>query len=168
MAATLVFRLTGGASNSTPGSSLGGIMSDNAVSGTALNNLFDDVTPAERVAGIAKEYRAIDVYNSGDATAESVALYMSTPTSSTGTVLHLGYDVTNNDHIAGWDGETIGSDTTDPASPVISFDERTSSEKLTLPDIPASKAVRVWVKRIVTAGVTNTANDTGTLAVDYA
>lgn len=168
MAATLVFRLTGGTGNTVPGSSLGGIMSTTELSGTAMNNLYDDVSPAERISGIPKEYRALDVFNSGDAQAESVEVYMSTPTSSLGTVLNIGHDATNNPHISGWDGETIANDTTDPASPVISFAERTSGSKLALPNIPAGQACRVWFDRIVTADVENTASDLGTIAVDYA
>lgn len=56
MAATLVFRLTGGASNSDPDASLGGVMSNTEISGTALNNLFDDVSPDEATSG-STEYR---------------------------------------------------------------------------------------------------------------
>lgn len=167
MASTLVFRLTGGAANSTPDLSLGGIMSANALSGTALNNLFDNVSPAEATAG-STEYRMIDVYNSGDTTAESVELYCSSNTTSTSTTLHLGYDATNSPHISGASLETLANETTAPASPVITFADRTTGSKLALPNIPAGEAVRVAVKRIVTAGATNTANDTATLAVDFA
>lgn len=167
MASNLVFRLTGGASNSDPNASLGGVMSSNAISGTALNNLFDNVTPAEASAG-ATEYRMIDVYNSGDAAAESVELYCSSNTTSTSSTLHLGYDATANSHAAGTSLETLANETTAPASPVITFADRTSGSKLALPNIAASQAVRVCVKRIITAGATNTANDTATLAVDFA
>lgn len=167
MASNLVFRLTGGASNATPASSLGGIMSANALSGTALNNLFDNVSPEEATAG-ATEYRMIDVYNSGDAAAESVELYCSSNTTSTYTTLHLGYDATNSPHESGDSLETLANETTAPASPTITFADRTSGAKLALPDIPTGEAVRVAVKRIVTAGATNTANDTATLAVYFA
>jgi hypothetical protein len=167
MVATLVFRLTGGASNADPEDSLGGIMSSEGLSATALNNLFEDVTPAERVLGIAKEHRAIDVYNSGDETATSVELYMATITSSLGTALHFGYDADQNDHIASWEGEEIDPNTADPTA-TVSFAARTSGSKLSLPDIPTLKAVRVWVRRIVTADVANTSEDLGNLAVDYA
>jgi len=168
MASTLVLRLTNAATQSTPGISLGGIMSANEVSSTALNNIYDDVSPAERISGIPKEYRAIDVYNSGDATAEAVQIYMSVDTASTYTVLHIGHDATNNPHVAGWNGELLSTDTTDPASPVITFAERTSTSKLALPNIPAGSACRVFFKRIVTANAVNMANDLGTVTVEYA
>lgn len=167
MAATLVYRLTGGSANSDPDSSLGGVMSSEALAETALNNLFDDVEPSESSAGDT-EYRALDVYNSGDATAESVAIYMSTATSSSDSVLHIGHDATNNPHTTAWDGETIANESTAPASPTITFAERTSGSKLSLPNIPSGQAARVWFKRIISASAGNTANDLGTLAVDYA
>jgi len=168
MASTLVLRLTNAATPSTPGISLGGIMSANAVSSTALNNIYDDVSPAERISGIPKEYRAIDVYNSGDATAEAVQIYMSVDTASTYTVLHIGHDATNNPHVSGWNGELLATDTTDPASPVITFAARTSASKLALPNIPAGSACRVFFKRIVTEEAVNMANDLGTVTVEYA
>jgi len=68
MAAVLELRLTGGADNDDPDASLGGVASSEEVSGTPLNNLFDDITPAEAEAGCT-EYRAISIYNSGDASA---------------------------------------------------------------------------------------------------
>jgi len=167
MASVLVFRLTGGVSNSDPNSSLGGVMSSSALSGTALNNLFDNVTPSEASAGVT-EYRMIDVYNSGDATAESVELYCSSNTTSTSSTLHLGYDTTNAPHAAATSLESLATELAAPASPVITFADRTSGSKLAIPNIPATQAVRVCVKRIITAGATNTANDTATLAVDFA
>jgi len=60
MAATLEFRLTGGSSNSDPDQSLGGVTSSNEISSTAMNNLFDNVTPTEASSGDV-EYRAIDI-----------------------------------------------------------------------------------------------------------
>lgn len=167
MASTLVFRLTGGASNSDPNASLGGIMSANALSSTPLNNLFDNVSPAEATAGDT-EYRMIDVYNSGDATAESVELYVSSATTSAYSTLELGYDATANSHASGANLETLANESTAPASPVITFAERTSGSKLALPNIAVGQAVRIGVKRIITAGATNIANDTATLAVDFA
>jgi hypothetical protein len=167
MAATLVFRLTGGASNSDPDASLGGVMSSTEISGTALNNLFDDVSPDEATSG-STEYRMIDIYNSGDAEATSVELYTDPNTSSTDTSLELGHDATNNPHTAGADLETLANETTVPASPVIAFAVHDSGSKLTIPNIPSGQAARVSVKRIVSAGATNTSSDSATLKVQFA
>jgi len=43
--------LTGGAGNSDPNASPGGEMSANQISGTPMNNLFDNVTADEAAAG---------------------------------------------------------------------------------------------------------------------
>ena len=156
MAATLEMRLTGGATNTDPDASLGGTMSSSAVSSTALNNLFDNVTPSERSAG-SVEYRAVDIYNSGGDAATAVEMYMSTETSNSDTQLDFGLDSTT---------QTITNETTAPSS--VTFAHYTSSSKLSISDIAASGAQRVWIRRTVTAGATNDANDQGTIAVDYA
>ena len=167
MPASLQFRLTGGASNSDPDASLGGVMSSNQISATAMNNLFDNVDPEEASAGDT-EYRAIDVYNGGDEAATNVTVHMGTETSSSDTQLDMGHDVTNNPHASGWNGETIADEDTAPASPVITFGHHVSANKLSLPDIPAGQACRVWLKRVVSASATNTSNDQGTLRAEYA
>lgn len=167
MAATLVFRLTGGSSNNTPSASLGGVMSSNALSGTAMNNLFDDVDPTEATSGDI-EYRMVDVYNSGDATATVVQLYISSQTSSAATSLDLGADGTNNPHTAAWNGETLATEQAAPAAPVITFGAYPVGAKLSLPDIPAGQACRVCLRRTVNAGAGNTSNDACAIAVQYA
>ena len=160
MAAILNLYLTGGATNSDPNASLGGTRSSTQVSSTALNNIFDNVQPDEATNGDT-EYRAIAIVNDGDATATSVALYMSNETSSADTQLDFG------------------SEGVDPASPITIADESTaptgitfghynSSNKLSLPDIPAGSECRIWIKRTVAAGAINTGNDQGTIAIDYA
>lgn len=169
MAATLEFRLTGGATNSDPNASLGGVMSSTEVSDTPMNNLFDNVSPAEAEAGDV-EYRAIDIYNSGDAYATEVAVYMSIETSSPDTRIDLGYDSVGA-HASDWNGPSItdeGDTPTDSGGGNISFGHYTSSNKLTLPGITPGEAVRVWLKRIVSAGAGNTSSDQGTLTVEYA
>ncbi len=75
MAASLQLFLTGGAGNTDPNGSLGGVKSTTQLSSTPLNNLFDNVSPGEASAGDV-EYRAIDIYNAGDAAAQSVAAYI--------------------------------------------------------------------------------------------
>lgn len=160
MAATLQFNLTGGASNSNPALALGGTHSSVQLSATALNNLFDNVSPSEASAGDI-EYRAIDVTNVGNATATSAAMYMSTDTSSTSTELDFGMVASPINSV-----ESIANESTAPAT--VSFAHYNSGSKLTLPDIAAGSYCRLWVRRTVTAGATNTSSDQGTLAVDYA
>lgn len=167
MAATLVFRLTGGSSNSDINASLGGVMSSTSVSSTALNNIFDDVSPDEAISGDT-EYRFIDVYNSGDDDATSVQIYISSNTTSTDTELQIGQDATNNPHLAATSLETLSDESTAPADPVVSFGTHDSENKLSLSDIPAGYAARICLERVVSSSAGNTSSDSATLAVIYA
>ena len=158
MSATLVLRLTGGASNNDPNASLGGTRSSVAVSGTAMNNLFDNVSPDEATAGDV-EYRAVDLVNTGDATAVSVTAYFEPNTSSADTQLAVGSDGVEST-------KSIADEGAAPAG--VSFTEPTSGAKLSLPNIPAGEGCRLFFRRTVTAGAGNTANDAATIKCEYA
>lgn len=167
MASVLQLRLVGGASNSTPEDSLGGIMSSNQVSATAMNNLFDNITADQASAGHV-DYRAVDLYNAGDATAESVVFFIDSETTSEDTALDIGHDATNNPHVAVWDGETIVNETTAPSAPVITFNHTLTGNKLSIPDIPVGEAARIWIRRTCVAGAENIAGDSARFACQYA
>lgn len=156
MSATLQLRLTGGASNSDPDASLGGVMSSSQLSATAMNNLFDDVDNAERVAGDV-EYRAIDIYNAGDAAATVVKAFMDAITSNADTDLAFGLDSGT---------QSIADEDTAPTS--VTFANYTSASKLSISDIAAGSAQRLWIRRTVGAGAANDNNDLGTINVEYA
>ena len=160
MAATLVWKLTGGAANADPNASLGGVRSSVSLSGTALNNLFDDVAPGEASAGDT-EYRAIDLVNTGDAASAGTVVYMSTETTSTGTALDMGIEASPINSTL-----SIVDESTAPAA--VSFAHYTSASKLSIPAIAAGSGCRVWFKRIVGASTGNLANDQGTFTVEYA
>ncbi len=152
MAANIIMRETT--------SGLGGAPTVTEVSATPLNNIFDNVTFSEAQAGDS-EYRAIDLYNDGDEAAISPTIYMSVATVSPHTELQMGIE-----------GSPIGSTlsiATESVQPSgVSFSYYDSSTQLSLPTIPASGYVRVWLKRVVQAGATNQANDLGTIAYSYA
>lgn len=156
MAATLQLFLTGGSGNTDPNASLGGVKSSTQVSGTPLNNLFDDVQPSEAVAGDI-EYRAVDIYNAGDASAVVVKIYIDPDTPSPKTELDLGLDSTT---------QTVANEGTAPNG--VSFAHYTPSSKLSVSDIAAGGTQRVWLRRTVTAGAANMANDGTTIKIEYA
>ena len=160
MAATLAFHLSGGASNSDPNASLGGTHSSVALSGTAMNNLFDDVSAAEATAGDT-EYRAIDITNTGDATSTVTKIFMGPETSSTSTQLDMGIEASPLGSTT-----SIANESTAPAG--VTFAHYNTGSKLSLPDIAAAAYCRVWVRRVVSAAAPNTSNDSGTLNVEYA
>ncbi len=156
MAANLIFTLTGGASNSDPDASLGGVGSSVELGTTALNNLFDDVDSAEASAGDV-EYRAIDIYNNGDEAATSVEFYFSSQSSSADTVLAAGLDSTT---------QTIGDEDSAPSS--VTFSAPTEGSPLSVSNIAASGRQRVFIRRTVSSGAGNTSSDAATLATKYA
>ncbi|MFW6001923.1 MAG: hypothetical protein ACOCQD_01130 [archaeon] len=112
MAANLEFRLTGGSDNSDPDASLGGAMSSETLEPSGANNLFDNVSPTEAKEG-DQEYRAIDIYNTGDATAESVAIYISEETDSDDTQLDFYND--GETHDGSDQGDEIDDEGTEPS-----------------------------------------------------
>jgi len=158
MAATLELRYTGGASNSNANASLGGVRSSVALSSTPLNNLFDDVSAVESAAGDT-EYRALDLYNSGDAAATSVTVYLDPDTSSADTRLDLGPNALES-------SLSVANESTAPAA--IVFATYNTSSRMSVPDIPAGQGYRIWFKRVVNAGAANTSADTATIKWEYA
>ena len=86
------FRLTGGASNANPNTSLGGTTSSVQLSGTAMNNLFDDVSSAEASSGDT-EYRAFSLVQTGATTITQVTFDLSAVTSSTDTDCKFWFEV---------------------------------------------------------------------------
>ncbi len=160
MPAAIEYRLTGGAANSDPNASLGGASSSVAVSGTALNNIFDDVTPAEALTG-KSEYRAIDIRNTGDANAVGVETFMDPITSSADTQLDFGIEASPLNSVL-----AIADEDTAPAG--VSFTNYTTGSRLTLPDIPNGEYCRLWLRRVVGVAAGNDPNDSGDINVEFA
>ncbi len=152
MSAILIFRDTT--------NRLGGAATTTQVSATALNNIYDDVSPAEALAGDT-EYRAIDIYNSGDAAAVVAAVYMSAETTSPKSSIDMGIESSPLGSIL-----STADESTAPAN--VTFAHKTNTAKLSLPDIPAGSYCRLWLKRIILAAAANLANDTGTITTEYA
>lgn len=151
MAATIQYRKTT--------ADLGGAATSTQLSATAMNNLWDNVTAAQASAG-GNEYRAVDLYNAGDAVATLVAFF-STATTSTGTEIEAGIE-------ASPIGSTtsVADEATAPSG--VAFAVRSAAAKLTLPNVAVGAYCRVWLKRAVTAGTGNLANDSTTMTVEYA
>lgn len=166
MASNLVFRLTGGASNSLPNSSLGGLMSSVALSGTSLNNLFDNCDSAERSAGDV-EYRFLDVYNSGDTATTQQDFFFTQQTTCPDTVVAVGYDATAGSHATSANLQTLANEGTAPSSPAITFSTPTEGAPLSLPSIAAGQAVRLCFRRTLTSGATSFLNDSMSYQITY-
>jgi len=153
MASVIEYRLTGGAANSDPDASLGGDASSNQLSGTALNNLFDNVDPTEAAAGDT-EYRAISLHNSGDATARHVEFYF-TDTVNAESIVSVWYDSTGT--------QTIGNESTEPTGASGNWTTPLVGSKLSLGDIAAGSAHRLWIRRVISVGAANLNDDLATM-----
>jgi hypothetical protein len=125
-----------------------------------MNNIWDDVSPAEAASG-STEYRAVDVYNNGDAIAGSVTIYISSQTSSDDSAIHLGIEASDINSTTSIAAESI-------APTGVTFGEHILGSELSLSNIPAGSYSRVWLKRITNVGAENTAEDLGTIAFIFA
>jgi hypothetical protein len=150
-------RLTGGASNSNPASSLGGAKSTTTDAGS---NLFDDVSGAESAAGDT-EYRGISVSNEHGSLsylAPRVWIGTDTPSADTDADVALAAEAVNTTMA------TIADENTAPTSVTFANTAVSFATGLTIPDIPNGQFKGVWLKRVVNAGAAPVA-DTFTLNV---
>lgn len=154
MASNITFHLTGGAANADPDLSLGGTGSSELLSGTALNNLFDNTDPDEIDGVPSVDYRAIDLSNDGDAEAHNVQFFL-TDTPNSESTLAIWYDSTGTQSIANETTEPIGASWTLPLV----------GSKASLTDLAAAGTHRIWIRRTVDADADNLNEDTGTLHV---
>jgi hypothetical protein len=157
----IVYRLSGGAANTAPISSLGGAMSTVAggiiTSGTA-NNLWDDVTGDQSAAGLT-EYRAFYVVNNHATLPwQTVMFWIDSLTSSADTEFDVALaSEAVNTAIA----QTLASEASVPTG--VSFTRPvTKAGGLSIGNIPATQYKGLWIKRTVTAGAA-AASDSGSI-----
>lgn len=154
------YRLSGGASNTAPASSLGGAMSTvggGVITSAAANNLWDDVSGAESAAGDV-EYRGIYIRNNhGSLTWQNVVTWLDSLTSSADTEFQIGL-ATEAINVA---MATIANESTAPAG--VSFSgPTTKGAGLSIGNIPNGQFKGIWIKRTVNAGAA-AASDTGSI-----
>lgn len=90
-ASDIVFVLSGGSANSNPNQSLGGNPSSHQITGS-INNLFDDISPEEALAG-REEHRCFYIFNnSEDYTLYELELYIESSTEG-GSSIDIGVRV---------------------------------------------------------------------------
>lgn len=155
--AEIQYRLSGGASNSTPITSLGGVKSSTAAGST----LFDDVTGAQAAAGLV-EFRCVYIHNA-DATLTLTApvawVNSDTPSASTLIEIGLGTSLVNATE------QTVANETTPPTS--VTFAPcANKAAGVALGDIPSGQSRALWIRRTVTAGAASTSSDPFTLRVE--
>lgn len=159
-AADIKFFLSGGAANSDPNAALGGAKSSTEV-GTALHNLFDQVSGDESNSGDT-EYRCIYIQNDhGTLTLQNAVLWISVETGSADTSLDLALGGEGLNGTA----ETVADESTAPVGETFSH-PTTKASGLSLGNLAPGDFYPVWVKRNITASATAVNDDTGTLKVE--
>jgi hypothetical protein len=140
--------LTGGAAQSDPNASLGGVTSSVQFTDNTLRNLFADVTPAEAAAGSVK-YRALAFKNTSAFIAYAATLFISLETVSAQTTMALAYDATGTQSIVNEDTAPVGLSFSTPLS---------LAAAIALGDVAAGAQKRIWFRRTVTAGAAQAAD----------
>ncbi|MCQ9378810.1 hypothetical protein [Methyloversatilis sp. XJ19-49] len=153
------YRLSGGASNTDPNASIGGIKSSTEI-GTGLHNLFDVVGSAETTAGDT-EYRCFYAHNGhGSLTLENAVVFIqsNTPSGDTSVEIGVGAAAVNGTETA------VADESTAPAG-VTFFAAANLGAALSLGNLPAGQHRAVWVKRIVGAGAAAYTDDQATIRI---
>lgn len=160
LASDIKFYLSGGAANSNVNASLGGAKSSVAIVDDTLNNLWDDVSGDEHVAGDT-EYRCFFVKNDSAETAYAVKLWIDTNTTSTEDTFTIGLDLTG----VGDTADTAADESTAP-DPAVTFSAAANQAgALSLGNMTTGQSYPIWVKRVVTAGSTAQAANEAILKV---
>ena len=153
----IVFRLSGGASNSDPLLSLGGAKSSVAAAAT----IFDSVDGAESAAGDV-EYRCIYVRNiHGSLTLTSAFAWVQSDTPQALTVIALGLGSSAMDGVE----QTVANEGTAPAG-VTFLPAVNKAGGIALGSIPPGQTRAIWLRRTVSAGAPVTASDPFTIRVE--
>lgn len=152
-----VLRLSGGSANADANASLGGAKSSVSAS-TAVDGLFDTVSPAEATAGDV-EYRCVYLHNANaSSTMLATVAWISanTPSPSTDLAIGLGTSAVNGTE------QTVANENTAPAG--VTFGAAASQGAgLAVGSLAPGEHRALWLRRTVSAGAAATANDTWSL-----
>lgn len=163
-ATDIVWRLSGGASNTDPDAALGGAMSTvgGGVIATGVdNNVFRDVTGQEASDGDII-YRGIYVENAhGSLTWQSVVLWVDSDTTSSDDEI----DIALADEAVGVAMETIADEDTAPVGPTFTH-PTTKGTGLSIGDIPFSDYKGIWLRRDVDPGASAVAGNSGSIRAE--
>ena len=160
VAGDIDFFLSGGAGNTDPDASLGGVISTTQLTDNVLNNLWDDVSGAESSPGDT-EYRCIYVVNShGSLTLQGAVIWISTNTSDPASAISIALAGEGRDATA----ETIADESTAPSGET--FTQPTSfGAGLSLGELAFGERYAIWIRRVIPSSQSAQSNVTYTLSV---
>lgn len=157
VAADIKIYLSGGAGNTDPNASLGGVISTTELVDNNLHNLFDVVGSAEAAAGDT-EYRCIYVKNThGTLAWQNVVAWLSTQSTAALAFALAGEGL----NVA---AETVADESTAPIGETFSS-PTTEGGGVSLGNIPAGQFYGIWVRRTVSAAQSALSNDTAVLSL---
>lgn len=154
VASDLLFKLTvttGSAGNSTagtPNTSLGKYVSTTQLSGTTLNNLFDDVSGTENAASTV-DYRAIAVHNNNATlTLSNGVVYLSAEVAG-GASIAIATDNIGNVAVgsATAQGAQIANELTAPTGTSAFSSPTTAAAGLSIGNLGPGQVRVIWVRR---------------------
>lgn len=147
--ADIKYRLSGGATNTDPNASLGGVKSSTAVTDNVVDNLFDDIIGTEHLAGVV-EYRCIYVHN-GHASITGTNGLVWIAADVVGGDSHLSIAV-GTAAVNGTE-QTIVDETNAPTGVTWSDQAVSRDTGLALGDLPPGQHKAVWIRRTTTSGL---------------
>jgi len=160
------YRLSGGAVNSNPNTSLGGAMSSVAVVSATTNNLFDNVSGSEVIVGDI-EFRCFYVRNNNaGAILFSPVVWIVSNTPSPHDEIDIGLDPAGTG-----DGSTSGVATSvaneDSAPSGVVFSRpATKAVGLSIGGLLPGRGRAIWVRRTVGTGAAAVDGNTATIRVE--
>jgi hypothetical protein len=162
----ILFKLSGGTTNTSPAAALGGAMSTQAggiiPKTKTFNSIFDDVSGAEAAAGDVN-YRGIYVHNNhGTLTLTSAKIWIDTNVGNANDMIDIGLATQGDNGVE----STIANEATAP-SPTITWSHACTSYAtgLSLGDLAAGHYYGIWIRRTVTAGMAADDDENWTLKV---
>lgn len=148
--ADILLKLSGGSSNADPNGALGGAKSSVSVSTSVpLNNLFDNVSDAEAVAGDT-EYRCVYIVNTnGTDTLNLASVYITSNTPSADDAIQIGLDPAGvGDGVASGVATVIANENTAPTG--VTFTTAANlAAALAIGTLTHGQSIGLWFKRIV-------------------
>jgi hypothetical protein len=166
VAGDMKWYLSGGSGNTNPNASIGGAISTTQVTDNTVDNLFDDVSSAEALAG-SVDYRCAYIKNTnGSSTLTDVKIWIDSNTPNANTAYRIGLDP------AGVSGTAVAPSPLDEDTPPpgVTFshspDPTTSGSGLSIGNMAAGTYQAVWFERTVTAGAASAANDPATFKIN--
>jgi hypothetical protein len=160
-ASDLKIYLSGGAGNSDPNASLGGIISSTEVTDNTTHNLFDQVSGTESLAGDT-EYRGVYLKNThGSLTLQNTKVYISSNTGSADTTIDIALDggATNATM------ETLSDESTAPSGETFTA-PTTYAGGLSIGSLAAGEKKGIFIRRTVSAAAAAVNDDAVTIKYD--